>query len=105
MVGDSVLREVVGSDFFTSVAGANLGFSLGSEFFLFFCFYGFHYSGTEDLHGFFFVLHLASFVLAGYDGVGWQVSDTNGTVCCVNALASVSASAEGIDAKVVWVDF
>ena len=39
MVGNAVLREIVGADFFAAVAGANEGFaSFGSGFHFFFFF-------------------------------------------------------------------
>jgi hypothetical protein len=64
VVGDSVLREVVGADFFASVAGANLTSSGIEDFFLFDFLIVSGDSGTDNGKCFFSVLGLTAFVLA-----------------------------------------
>ena len=66
MVGDAVLREVVGADFFGAVASADEGFTgLGGVFHLFF-FFALEEAGAEDIHSFDAILLLGAFVLHGH---------------------------------------
>ncbi len=88
MVGEAVLREVVGADLLAAVAGAYLllavlGLELVDAL-------GFDLveAGAEDAHGLLAVLDLGFFVLAGDDGLRGQVRDADGGVGGVDGLAA-----------------
>lgn len=59
----------------------------------------------EDFHGFFFVLELGAFVLDGNDGIGGDMSDTDGGICGVDRLTTVTTGVINVDAEIFFVDF
>ena len=61
-------------------------------------------AAAQHLHGFFLVLQLALFILAGNYKAAWHVGDAHGRIGFVDILAAVSAGAVGIDAQVIRVD-
>ena len=104
MVGEAVLREVVGADLLAAVAGADLllavfGLELVDAL-------GFDLveAGAEDAHSLFAILDLRFFVLAADDGVGRQMGDAHGGVGRVDRLAAGAGGAEGVDAEVLGFD-
>ena len=105
VVGDAVLREVVGANFFAAVAGANEGFAgiRGSGHL--FGFFLFEETGAEDGHGFDAVLLLGALILHGNHNTGGEVSDANGGIGGIDALAAVATGAVNINAKVFGIDF
>lgn len=105
VVGDAVLREVVGANFFATIAGADEGFAGGGGGFHFFLFLAFKEARTEDGHGLDAVLLLGALVLHGNDEAGRQMSNANGGVGGVDALAAVTAGTVNVDAEVVRVNF
>lgn len=64
MIGNSALREIIGSDFCRPVAGTHQAFSVPGNFFLLFAHLFFIQTGTQHLHGFFAVAQLRAFGLA-----------------------------------------
>ena len=105
VVGDAVLRKVVGADFFGTVAGADKGFAGdGSVFHLFF-FFAFEESGAQNIHGFDAVLLLRALILHGNDEASREMSDADGGVGGVDTLAAVSTRTVNINTKVFGVDF
>ena len=104
VVGEAVLGEVVGADFFAAVAGAYLLFAVfGLELVDAFGFY-FVETGAEDSHALFSIFDLRFFVLAGDDSVGGDVRDADGGVGGVDGLAARAGGAEGVDAEVFGFD-
>ena len=104
VVGDAVLREVVGADPLGAVDGADLaaagvagggvGLLLG----------GGQQPGAQDAHRLLLVLQLALLVLAADHDPGRDVGDADRGVGGVDALAARAAAAEDVDAQVVLVD-
>src|SRR5579864_3996159 len=64
VVGDTVLREVVGADFFAAIAGPDHRFALFRESFLLLLHLDFVEAGAQDAHTFLAILDLGFFVLA-----------------------------------------
>ena len=104
VVGDPVLRVVVGADPLGAVDGADLaaagvaglgvGLLLGRG----------EQPGAQDAHRLLLVLELALLVLAADHDAGRHVGDPDGRVGGVDALAAGAAAAEDVDAQVVLVD-
>src|SRR4029079_14340583 len=104
VVGDAVLREVVGADPLGPVDGPDLAapgvaggrvrllLRLAEE------------PGAEDAQRLLLVLELALLVLAADHDAGGQVGDAHGGVGGVDALATRAAASEDVDAQVVLVD-
>ena len=67
VVGNAVLGEVIGADFFGAVASADEGFAGFAGVFHFFGFFLFQETGAENIHGFNAILLLAALVLHGDD--------------------------------------
>jgi hypothetical protein len=66
MVCDSRLREIIGSDFLTSVATANLTFSGGSYLFTLLSLFNIIKLGIKQTESLFFILKLASLLVTLY---------------------------------------
>ena len=104
VVGDPVLREVVGPDPLGAIDGADLagavrrgvglGLFLGQDL----------QSRREDLHGAGLVLQLRAFVLAGDDDPGGQVGDAHSRVGGVHALAALAGGPVDVDAQIRLID-
>src|SRR5882762_1400311 len=105
VVGDAVLREVVGADLFTAVARADHGFAFLRQSFLLPLHFDFVEAGTQDSHAFFAVLDLRLFVLAADDRVGGDVRDAHGGIGRVHRLSTGAGGAKGVDAQVFRFDF
>src|SRR4051812_49274725 len=104
MVGDAVLREVIGADLLAAIAGADLRLALlrhgGSLLFLL----DLVKTRTQDAHTFFTVLYLRFFVLAADHGAGWNMRDAHGGICGVHGLSAGTRGAESIDAQIFGFD-
>src|ERR1700735_2967403 len=104
MVGEAVLRKVIGADLFAAVARANHGAALGA------------YSGlllfelelveprAQHAFGFGAVLDLRFFVLAGDYQAGGQVRDAYGRVSGIYRLSAGTRGTKRIDANVLRLD-
>ena len=88
VIGDAILRKIVGANLFTAVAGADLGAARIAEFFFLPRFFGFEEAGAQDGERFIFVLVLGFFVLAGDDETGWNVCDADGAFSCIDGLSA-----------------
>ena len=75
VVGDSVLREVVSSNFLASVARADEISAFSGELGVFFVDFLLKKSRAQNSQGLFFILDLGFFVLVRHDGVGRQAVD------------------------------
>ena len=88
VVGEAVLREVVGADLFAAVAGAYLLLAVLGLDLVDALSFDLVEAGAENAHGFFAVLDLRFFVLAGDDGLRRQVGDADRGVGGVDRLAA-----------------
>src|SRR5579883_346157 len=105
VIGNAVLRVVVGTDFLGAVAGLNLAAPLGGDGGLLLFEFQFVESRTQNAHGFGAVLDLRFFVLLRDDEAGGQVRNADGGVSCVDRLAAGTRGAERVDAEVLGLDF
>src|SRR5271170_4963357 len=105
VVGEAVLGEIVGANFFAAVAGADLGFAFFGERGLLLFHFNFVEAAAENAHTFFAVLDLGFFVLATDHGVGRDVRDADGGIRGVHRLAAGAGGTEGVDAQVFGFDF
>ena len=88
MISDSVLREVIGTDFLRPISSSNLAFSDSSMLFcLFFIMKRFKLSHKER-HGLFAVFELGALGLAPNIDTGWFVYEADGTFYLVDVLTA-----------------
>ena len=104
VVGDAVLWEVVGADFFAAVASADEGFASFRGVFHFLFLFLFKKAGAEDIHGFDAVLLLTALVLHSDDDASRQMGDPDGGVGGIDSLTAVTAGAVNINAEVFLLD-
>ena len=103
VIGDSVLREVVGADLLGSLARADLAATILRNCFLLLAQFHLVEPRAQHLHGLRAVLDLRFLVLLGHDDAGRDVRDAHSRVRRVDALAARSARAERIDAQIFFV--
>lgn len=104
VIGDAVLREVVGADFFAAVPCSDEGFAgvrsvgavLGNL--------TLEEAATENRHGLDTVLLLGTLILHGNHDTGRKVGDADGGVGGVDTLAAMATGAIDIDAKILGVN-
>ena len=77
MIGDTVLRKVVGADTFTPVAGSHLGTLVGGLLCRLFGLFDFKQTGVENSQGDLFVAVLGFFLLTGNGQPGGNMGDTD----------------------------
>jgi hypothetical protein len=104
VVGDPVLRVVVGADPLRAVDGADLAAPGLAGLRVRLLLGGREEPGAQDAQGLLLVLQLALLVLAADDDPGRHVGDAHGRVGGVDALAAGAAAPEDVDAQVVVVD-
>src|SRR6266576_6226298 len=104
VIGDAVLREIVGADFFAAIAGADHGFAFLGESFLLFLRLDFVEAGTQDAHAFFAVLDLGFLVLATDYRVRRNVRDADSGIRRVHRLTTGAGRAERVDTQVFRFD-
>src|SRR5262249_55988016 len=104
VIGDPVLREVVGPDLFGAVARADLRLAAGGFARDLALALGLEDARAQDLHRLRAILDLRALVLAGDDHAGRQVRDAHGRVGGVDVLAARAARAVGVDLEVLLVD-
>ena len=104
VVGDAVLREVVGADPLGAVDGADLAAARLARLGVGLVLGGGEQPGPQDAQRLLLVLQLALLVLAADHDAGRDVGDPDGRVGGVDALAAGAAAAEDVDAQVVLVD-
>src|SRR5206468_3478819 len=94
VVGDAVLREIVGADFFGAVAGFYLPAALGGESHLALFLFLLVEARAKNAHGFGAILDLRFFVLLGNDQAAGNVRDADGGIGGVDGLAARAGRAE-----------
>src|SRR5882757_2974044 len=105
MIGDAILREVVGADFFGAVAGFDLAAAFGAESGLLFFQFHFVEARAQNAHGLSAIFDLRFFVLLRDDEAAGKVGDADGGVGGVYRLTAGAGRAEGIDAQILGFDF
>ena len=103
VIGDAVLREVVGADLLAAVAGAHHAAALRAERRLLLLQFDFVQPGTQHALGFGAILDLRFFVLAGDDQPRGQVRDAHRRIRRVDRLPARTGRAERIDADVLGI--
>src|ERR1700736_6335634 len=88
MVGDAILREVVGADFFAAVAGTDHGLALFGQSFLLLLHFELVEPRAQNAHPLFAVLDLRFLVLATDYGVRGNMRDADRRVRRVDGLAA-----------------
>src|SRR5215469_8711291 len=105
VVGDTVLGEVIGADFFAAVAATDHLLPFLRQRLLLLLHLDLIETRAQNAHGFFAVLDLRLFVLAAHHRVGGNVGNAYRGVGRVHGLAARSGGAEGVDANVFGIDF
>src|SRR6202000_1963823 len=104
MIGEPVLREVVGADLLAAVTRAYLRFTRSGKFGVLPLLLNFIETRAQYAHALFAVFDLRFLVLATYYGVGWDVGDAYRRISGIDGLAAGTRRAEGVDAKVFGLD-
>src|SRR5229473_5112270 len=104
MIGDAVLREIIGADFFGAVAGFDLAAALGGEGGLALLLLLLVEAGAENAHGFGAILDLRFLILLRNDESAGDMRNAYGGIRGVDGLSAGAGRAEGIDAQVLGFD-
>ena len=104
MIGEAVLREVIGANLLAAVSRAHHGLALFSESLLLLFHLDFVEAGAQDAHAFLAILDLRLFVLAADNCVGGNVRDAHGGVGCVHRLPARTGRAERVNPQVFGFD-
>ena len=104
VVGDPVLRVVVGAHALGAVDGAYLAAAVGRRLGLLGLVGDRLQARAQHVHRARLVLQLRALVLAGHDHAGGQVGDPDGGVGGVDALPALARGPEDVDAQVLLVD-
>src|SRR3979490_954275 len=100
MVRDTVLRKIIGSDFFSAPPGSNQIATMSRIFRSFFLLLFFQEPGPQNRESFLFVFLLTAAILASNDFAGWNMQYLNGGIGGVNPLPSRSTRAAYFDSEV-----
>src|SRR3989338_8519857 len=93
MVGNAVLREIVGADLLGAVATPDLAFALAGILGGFFFFFQLRKFGSQNLESLFPVCQLTSFVGGAHVNAGRLVDETHSSLYFVYILAAFAAGA------------
>ena len=104
VVGDAVLREIVGADFFAAFARADLVFADGGVFGVFLGDLAFEQARAQHGQGARPVFYLRAFVGAAHDESAGLVNDLHGGVGGVHALTALAGRAADVDLDLVGLD-
>ncbi len=104
MVGDAVLRVVVGADFFAAVAGADLAATQRRFGFLALATLVRGELGAQHVHGARAVLQLRAFLAARHDDAARLVRDADRRLGLVDVLAAGARGFERVDLEVGRAD-
>src|SRR5688572_27199956 len=104
VVGDAVLREVVGADLLRAFAGADHAAALVADRVVLLLLLEVEQAALEHLEGARLVLDLAALVLALDDHAGGQVGDLHGAVGGVHGLPAGAAGGRDVETQVFVVD-
>jgi len=104
VIGEAVLGEVIGADFFVSFAGANLLTACGLDFSsLLFPFF-FQKTGSQNAHGGSTVFDLGAAVLATNDQAGRNMEDLNRGIGGVDPLSARTTRATDFNTYFIGAD-
>jgi len=101
MVGDAVVGEVIGADFFGTVAGAHLFAAQVGDGARGAALLDFIELGSQDIHRFFPVCVLGAFFAGGNDDAGRFVEDADGSLHFVHVLSARAAGAGEGDFEII----
>src|SRR4051812_46060759 len=104
MIGQTILRKVVGADLLGAIAAADHAAPLVANAVGLLLLLDVEQAATQHLHGFGAVLQLAALVLAFDDHTGRQMRDLHGAVRGVHALTAGTAGSRDVDLQVLLVD-
>src|SRR5580658_64760 len=88
VIGEAILREVVGANLFAAIAAADLRLALCRLRGMLLLHLHFVESRTQNTHRLLAVLDLRLLILATHDGVRRQMRDAYRGVGCVDALSA-----------------
>src|ERR1700726_520761 len=91
MIGHSILRKIIGADFFLAPTGTDLTFTRSGIFRLFFTLFVFEQTCAHDRERFLLVLLLTASVLTPHDPSSWDMQNLHRRIGCVHALSTRSA--------------
>src|SRR5215469_6269082 len=100
MIGNAVLREVVGANLFAAVTRAYHRLAFFGEGLLLLLLLHLIETGSQYTHGLLTVFDLRLLVLAAHDSIGRQVRNANSRVRRVDRLAARAGRAKSVDADV-----
>src|SRR6266853_2967969 len=103
VVGQAVLRKIVGPNFFFAPAGANLSAPLRAVFRRFLLLLPFKQSRPQDRQCLFLVLELTATVLATNNRAGWNVHHLHCRVGGVHTLSARTAGAGNLNPQIFWL--
>lgn len=101
VIGEAILREVIGADLFVAFACADLFAAGGVDAALLFGPFFFEKAGRENFHGVGAIFNLRAAVLAADDEACGDVHDLDGGIGGVDALAPWATGAADFDADFV----
>src|SRR5713101_974943 len=104
VIGDAVLREIVGADFLGGVAGFDLTAALGGKRGLALFLLLFVEARAKNADGFRAILDLRFFVLLRNDETAGNVRNAYGGIGGVDGLAAGAGRAEGVNAQIFGFD-
>src|SRR5437016_11739519 len=104
VIGHSILRKIIGPDFFAAVACADHCFTFFSQRLLLFLHFDFVKPRAQYAHRFLTVLNLRFFVLATHDRISWDMCDAHGGVGRIDGLAAGAGRAESVNAQIFWIN-
>ena len=105
VVGETILREVIGADLFASFAGADLALARGRSFRVRFFDHVGQDARAQKRHGFGAVLRLRAFFHAHNDRAGRLVGNAHRRFGLVHVLSAGAARAHRVDLQVVGINF
>ena len=105
MVGDTILRKIIGSDFFSSITRTYLGTPILSNRGILFLLLGLDNSRPQGSHGFIPILQLGSFILAGDHHTGGDMGNSNSRIGRIDTLPPSAGRTKGIKHKELYCRF
>ncbi len=105
MIGDAVLRKVVGANFFFATAGADLRFSMRGIFGFFLALLFLEEPRAHDAQRFFLVLLLTATVLTTHNAAGRDVKNLDCGIGRVHALAPRTTRAANFNPQILRLYF
>src|SRR5438477_8671315 len=104
VIGEPVLREVIGSDLLAAIARLDHRSALFRQCFLLLLHLNLVQASPQHAHALFPVLNLRFLVLATHHRVGWNVRDPYRRIGGIHRLPTWAGGAERIDAQVLGFD-